>query len=353
MVSRLIPTAKEVAKVVLGEQRYISLSVSDARNRLRGIERLRGKTSPRNIRLCDEYAIEVLGGRRFAPWLYVYSAVAGEFREGWIPTNFYQSIVMHHVQGHYGAISSLKPLNRILFSSQDFPDLLSYVNGVFIDTDRNPIPAADIKARLFREHDRVVYKVDRAYGGKAIYIFDRESFDVRQATDLGNGLFQSYIKQHAVFDRFYAGAVATLRISTIYEDDGSVSIRGSYLRFANPGETHVQGATEIKVPIDLANGSFGETGYRSRIYDEIPAHPASNAVFRGNVVPAFKDCVATVVGLHRIYPYARLIGWDLTVDTDEKVRVIEWNGFDVGINTHEITQGPCFADMGWEKLRLS
>jgi hypothetical protein len=353
MLSRLMPAAKAVAKIALGEQRYQSLSVFAARDRLRRIERLRGKTSPRNIRLCDEYAVEVLGGRRFAPWLHVYSAVAREFREGWIPTNFYQSTVMHHVQGYYGAISSLKPLNTVLFSSENFPDLLSCVNGVFIEAHGNPIPAADVKARLFREHDRVVYKVDRTAQGKAIHIFDRESFDVRQATDLGNGLFQSYIEQHAVFDRFHAGAVATLRIGTIFKDDGTVSPRGCYVRFANPGETHVHGDTEIRVPIDLATGAFSEIGYRGPLYEEVLAHPASNAVFRGKVMPALKECVSTVVGLHRTYPYTRLIGWDLAVDTEERVKIIEWNGYDVGIMTVEITQGPCFTGLGWEKLRFS
>jgi hypothetical protein len=345
--------AKAVVKNALGEKRYLSLNVFDARDRFRRIERVRGKTPARDIRLCDEYAVEVLGGRRFAPWLYVYSAVAREFREGWIPYNFYESIVVPRVQGHYGALSGLKPLNQVFFSNENFPDLLSYVNGLFIDTDGKLISAADVKARLFSEHERVVYKLDGTAMGKAIHIFDRESFDVRQATDLGNGLFQSYIKQHAVFDRFHAGAVATLRIGTIYKDDGTVSPRGCYLRFANPGETHVHGDTEIRVPIDLATGAFSEIGYTCPLWEEIPAHPASNAVFRGNVVPAFKECVSTVVGLHRTYPYTRHIGWDLAVDTEEKVRIIEWNGFGVGIFTIEMTQGPCFADLGWEKLRLA
>jgi hypothetical protein len=353
MTSRLVSVATAMARFALGEQRYTSLNVFDARSRFRGIERIRGKTPARDIRLCNEYAVEVLGGRRFAPWLHVYSAVAREFREGWIPQSFYDAIVAPQMQGHYGAISSLKPLNKVILSNENFPDLLSYVNGLFIDGEGKPISAADVKARLFREHDRVVYKLDRSYGGKAIHIFDRESFDVHHATDLGNGLFQSYIKQHAVFDRFHAGAVATLRIGTIYEDDGTVSPRGCYLRFANPGEVYVRGDTEIRVPIDLATGAFSEIGYMGPLWEEIPAHPASNAVFRDNVLPAFKECVSTVVGLHRTYPYTRHIGWDLAVDTEEKVRVMEWNGYSVGIMTIEMTQGPCFADLGWEKLRYS
>ena len=37
----------------------------------------------------DDYSIEVLGSKKFAPWLYVYTLVKGEFQEGWIPDNFF------------------------------------------------------------------------------------------------------------------------------------------------------------------------------------------------------------------------------------------------------------------------
>ena len=30
----------------------------------------------------DDYSIEVFGSKNFAPWLYVYTLVQGEFREG-------------------------------------------------------------------------------------------------------------------------------------------------------------------------------------------------------------------------------------------------------------------------------
>ncbi len=31
---------------------------------------------------CDEYATEVLGAKKFAPWLYVYTVAQGQFHEG-------------------------------------------------------------------------------------------------------------------------------------------------------------------------------------------------------------------------------------------------------------------------------
>lgn len=42
----------------------------------------------------DSYSIDVLGHRIYAPWLYVYTLVRGEFREGWIPDNFFNKLVL-------------------------------------------------------------------------------------------------------------------------------------------------------------------------------------------------------------------------------------------------------------------
>lgn len=64
---------------------------------------------------------------------------------------------------------------------------------------------------------------------------------------------------------------------------------------------------------------------------------------------AFKTCVLTVTKLHKKAPYARCIGWDVTVDGDENVRLLEWNPEHNGIKFSEATQGPCFADLGWER----
>ena len=50
-------------------------------------------------------------------------------------------------------------------------------------------------------------------------------------------------------------------------------------------------------------------------------------------------------------PYARCIGWDVTVDSEEKVNLMEWNGEHNDIKFAEATQGPCFLGLGWEELR--
>jgi len=98
---------------------------------LKSIESEKGNISEKIRRLLREYAQDILGWTGFSPWLNVYSAIAGEFKEGWIPDNYYGWVVVPKVKGLYGETGNLKPLSSKLLNTDRLPDLLYYVNGLF------------------------------------------------------------------------------------------------------------------------------------------------------------------------------------------------------------------------------
>lgn len=106
----------------------------------------------------------------------------------------------------------------------------------------------------------------------------------------------------------------------------------------------------IKSSVKAVLRAFHDIGYTVR-WLETRIHPTSHMAFAGNVIPAFTTCVRTVTELHQKAPYARCIGWDVTVDREENVRLMEWNAGHNGHSSPEATQGPCFADLGSERLR--
>ena len=317
--------------------------------KLKSLEGYKGKLESRDKKLCDDYAVEVLGHKRYAHWLYVYTAVSGRFKEGWVPENYYYWVVLPKLQGRYGGVARLRGLNAVMFHSDAFPDLLAYVNGTFFDTAYSFIPPDAVHEKLFKNHERVVFKLDNSLQGRGIHFFNRESFSIETIKRLGNGLFQSFVEPHRDLAKFAQHSVATLRITTVYKDNAEVSVRGCHLRMGIGDETHVQGSS-FKVPIDLESGAFSAVGYTSE-WLETRIHPTSHEPFTGNVIPAFKACVRTVTELHKKAPYIRCVGWDVTVDREENVRLLEWNAAYNGIKFGEATQGPCFADLGWERLR--
>jgi hypothetical protein len=339
---------KSSVKAVL--RPWLSYTYNDATRVLKSIESYKGKTNNRDLKLCDDYAADILGHKQFALWLYVYSAVSEGFKEGWIPDNYYGSVVVPKLKGDYGKVSRLKSLNSAIFSNNSFPDILSYSNGVFFDAEYRVLRPDSIKDKLFTDQDRVVFKLNNSSQGKGIFFFDRESFDPSKIYKVGNGLFQSFINQHEVFQEFTKESVATLRMTTVVEDDGTISLRACYLRFGSGTDTHVQSASHIRIPIDLKSGTFNNVGFNTD-WLEIDRHPTSKVRFQGKFIPAYDDCLKLVTNLHKRVPYTRCVGWDVTVDDKQCVRILEWNAAHNDIKFSEATQGPCFSDLHWERLK--
>lgn len=315
----------------------------------RTLELCLGKTNPTDVARADAYAREVLGHARYAPWLYVYSAIAGCFKEGWIPDNFYGSVVVPKLKGGYGKVSSLKALQHAIFDCAAFPDVAYFANGLFIAPDSTPIAPDAVPLHLFAGRDTVVFKVDNSMQGKGIFFLDRTTFDVEKIKALGNGVFQEKIVQHEALSHFAPRSVATLRITTAVSDDGVPSVRASYLRLGRDIDTHVQSTSNVRVPVDCTTGELSEVGYLPN-WMPVREHPDSKIRFAGLKVPSFEQCVATVLALHRKVTFDRCVGWDVGVGHDGRVQLMEWNAEHNDIKFSEATQGPCFADLRWERL---
>ncbi|MBK9308722.1 MAG: hypothetical protein IPM58_16935 [Nitrospira sp.] len=329
--------------------RYYHNHAIEARRVLKSIEKAKGPLPRQIVKNCDDYSVDVFGHRHFAAWLYVYSAIAGCFKEGWIPDDFYGSVVVPRLKGVYGKVAGLKSLHSTIFANNNFPDILSYSNGVFFDTEYQVLRPESVKEKLFAGQERIVYKLNNSEKGKGIFFFDRESFDLRRIYLLGNGLFQYVINQHKVFEEFVKESVATLRMTTVLEDDGTASLRACYLRFSSGTDTHVRSDSNIKIPIDIKSGAFNDVGFTTD-WLEIEHHPVSGVKFQGKFIPAYDACRRLVTTLHKRVPYARCIGWDVILDDQENVKIMEWNAEHNGIKFTEATQGPCFSDLHWERL---
>lgn len=361
-LARFISDAKTLGYATALQQRFESRCLgaanrSNIRHRfeafrtLRTIQRRTGRSvSRRDKQLCDDYATAVLGSKLFAPWLYAYTAISGTFKEGWIPENFYDGVVVRRLKGHYGAICDLRALNSVLFSSAAFPDLLAYANGLFFNSAHEVIPRSSVEDVLFRNDAVVVYKLDYSARGSDVHFLNKNTMDIDKVVAMGNGLFQRYIHQHELLAAFHQTSVATLRVTTVCDDRGQITPRAAHLRLGVSDDTHVRIDRQIRVPIDVTSGVFSEVGFTVQ-YDSVHEHPTSRKPFAGNRFPSFENCLQLTRDLHRKVPFARCIGWDLAVDVHDKINLMEWNATYNAIQFSEAIQGPCFVGLGWEQLR--
>ena len=309
-----------------------------------------GKTLKRSdVKLCENYAIDVFRHKAFTPWLLAYTAVSGNFKEGWIPDNFYGEKVVPEIQGPYGRMSLLKSMSPAVLNSPSFPDLAMQINGTLFDRAYEHLSFDEARKRLFEHADHIVFKADGSGQGKSIHFLDQDSFNRETVARLGSGVFQRRIQQHAFFQAFSGAAVAAVRITTVVEPTGKISPRAAYMCLPIGSDTHVQGSSRIRMPVDLSNGALAEIALDAR-WLECLAHPTSGETFAGKKIPAFKACVRTVIAHHQRIAFVGSVGWDVVVDSDGEVQILEWNGFHNGIGFSEATQGPCFADLGWERF---
>lgn len=344
MTSLLEPLFK-LNRIRRTRQYHINSNKSAARN-LGFVEKQKGPLSAEVKKKCDDYAVSVLKDICYAPWLYVYSAVAGGFREGWLPSNYWGRVVVPKIQGEHGRVSELKSMNYLMFGSDLFPDQLSYVNRTFVTSSGSTIQTHDVKNALFSSGDRVIFKPDNSWKGRGIEVFDKDTFDSEALLGLGSGVFQRFIDQDDGLASFFPSAVSTLRLTTAINQRGNSELRGAHLRFGTGADTHVSSSSQIRVPVCLRTGLLSDTGFAGQ-WVEVSMHPDSKKKFSGFEYPMFREAVDIVRKAHERMTFIKCIGWDVVVNNAGQVNIMEWNGRQNDIQFPEAVQGPCFTGLGW------
>lgn len=338
----------DLATGVVNELRH-HRSNQRARLALKGVEIQQGTTDSGLIGRCNEYAHDVLGSRRFAPWLHVYAAVSGEFREGWIPDNYYGLVVYPGKNPVAAKLTTLKTFTNRILDSEALPDLAYVIDGAYFSRDFRPIAEPELVATLFDRHDRTFFKSDDSNQGRGIVIMTRADFTAAGRSTLPDGVFQAPIRQHDFFEALSPQATATVRITTARELDGSIKVKAAYLRVGRSRDDIVRSANAVKVPLDRISGAMADSGYLPD-WTRVDAHPDTGFRFAGHAVPHFAESTELCQSLHARCPHMPCVGWDVCCEQDGTVKLMEWNAFHNDIKFSEATTGPCFRGLGWETL---
>lgn len=312
-----------------------------ARAGLATLARARGGLTPAFAKAAHDYARDVLGSEQHAEWLQLYAECQGRFREGWIPETFYHQSVRPRINGLYHRVAEFRAMNSRLLGPEYVPDLAFVVNGRLIGTDGRRIPAAILRETA----EQLVFKPDQSDCGLGIRFLETGTIDDRALAALGNGVLQPLIRPHESYARFDTAALATLRLGTLLLDDGTPEIRTAYLKLGRARETHVIAASHVRVPVDWTTGKLAPEGFLAD-WQPLAAHPDTAIPFDGHLLAGISACTKAVLSMHTKVPFARYLCWDVVVDTTGAVQLLEWQGGVVSFA--EATQGPCFADQGWE-----
>lgn len=173
------------------------------------------------------------------------------------------------------------------------------------------------------------------------YSLDDKAFEQKESVYKylkENGcIIEELVTQHPTLAQFNKTSVNTLRIVTLRCADGVPKVMAGVLRAGRAGKTadnfHHYG---IAATIDIDTGVVNSPGI-DRDYNRYILHPDSGAQIIGYKIPSWDKVVDIVSRAAVVVPEVRYVGWDVAIDVNGEVQLIEGNyGADP-----DVTQMPC------------
>lgn len=304
----------------------------------------------REARRIRDYARDVFGSLRFAPWLLFYAVWNGGFREGWVPEDYFQSVAIPYLNGAYHKLCQARTLQRrLLLDTPSMPDLAYFAGGRWHDLAGAPVERGRVAAMLFAEADEVCVKAEHTIWGRGVSFETRAGFDIDRVERIGALAVQRVIRQHEWFEPLSPAAVATLRVATGRIEGAAPHPVGAFLRMG-AGAGRAVGVEALEAPILDATGALAPYAITAD-WRRATRHPDTGAAFEGLRVPGFGPAVAHCLALHARLPQFGFIGWDVALERDGAVRVMEFNTAHPETKVLEMTLGPCFRDFRLERYK--
>lgn len=297
----------------------------------------------------NEYSKDVLGSLKYAPWLYVYTAYNQSFKEGWIPDNYYSLKVLPEINNEFRKISSIKTISKKILQTELLPDKFYLINNILYDENNKIIENEKIHKKIFEEEEELFLKSNDSSQSKGITKLKKNEFNLDVLLNSNNAVIQKSIKQHDWFNEIITGSVATLRITTVKNNQGIIKLVGSFLRIAKNKSEYVDPIDTLRINVIDKEGTINNFGIDPD-WKAYYKHPITNYNFEKQIIPNYKSAVKACIKIHENLPQVGIIGWDVAINKEGEPEIMEWNAGHPDIKFIEASSGPCFTNLNWEKL---
>ncbi|SMO41467.1 sugar-transfer associated ATP-grasp domain-containing protein [Fodinibius sediminis] len=297
----------------------------------------------KKMRMLKSYAKKTFGSSSFWPWLSLYTEIRGEFKTGWIPNDYFLACLSRQYNPESIRISAYKTFDHKVFPNFAPDPLLLKIGKNIYDSDRRPIAINKAENILADYNDEVVLKEDEGFGGHGVKFIESGKLDLDTYSHISSYIIQPVIQQHEDLGLLNDKTVNTVRVLTYLNDEGEIDIKYAYLRFGI-GESRVDNASSgggfcfVKSNGHLAEGAYNRFGIKIG-----ERHPDSGITFKSIAIPSYEKVLDQCIKSHKIFPYLRFIGWDVTVNKLGDPVLLEWNSAPL-IWLPEALNGPFFEE---------
>lgn len=245
---------------------------------------------------------------------------------------------------------SNKALCDIYFPEMMFPEVyVRCLNGHFFDRGMNYLSRHEAIG-ILKTHECFVVKpsigTNQGFGVKKIDIGDSPNFDDIFRELGSNFIAQALVSQAPEIKRLNPSSLNCFRVTTMYFNgkfDFSTALKvgkeGSF-------RDNWNSAYWIKVGKD---GKLSKYGYD---YNVNPVEQTDNGItFEGLGMPRFNKMITYLEKMHKkLFPNCGVIGWDVTIDENYNVLIIETNLVDPGTNIEQFVCGDFFRPFNKDML---
>lgn len=310
----------------------------------------------------QDYYNKYFGEKINLKWHEYYLKVNGEFSPKYIPTYIYYSRI-------YPALNDTRI--AVVYSDKNFIDKLlgnlvvlpktyiKNVNGIFYNNDNivSKNVALDICLNI---NDAVIKHSLDTCQGKSILRFKcnngivngkdcpntiRELFDNYEK----NFIIQDAIIQNDTMNNLNPTSLNTVRIMTYWSKNGIVPIF-SVIRIGRKGsvvDNASAGGMYCGVNMD---GTLKDEAYTLTPFKTFKKTD-TGIEFGKFKIPGFEILKSKAIELHSKLPYAKIIGWDLCINSNNDVELVEINANSPGL--FQGATGPAFGEYTEEILNIA
>ncbi len=289
------------------------------------------------IKSVDELWLKNYGKKISKEWHRLYTSYNGQFNEKYFPEIFLTTNLLNKLNPsparNYLDDKSL--LSAYLYDLEDecrIPKNYVYnCNDYFYDKNGIITLKKTIEI-LYNIGESVIKPSSDTSSGKNVRILNVEngidSISNEHIEEIlkkygKNFVVQEKIKPHKDFAKLYPTAINTVRINS-YICDGKVYIAPIALRLGRNNSyvdnSHAGGiAVGVTSEGKLMKYAFSQDG------EKFDKHPNTNIVFENYQLPKIKEMIEFTKKNHYRFLHMGIVAWDLTVDENNNIVVIEAN----------------------------
>ncbi len=279
-----------------------------------------------------------------------YKAATGCFDVRYIPDDIYYTVIDPYFNDWSdGAKMDNKTFYRWYFPDVRQPETICYRQNMFwFDENQNIISEATAIEKILKYDIAFIKSAQYSMGGHGIsVIISQES-----STDEVKNIIKKYVcdivvqkklVQSKVMSLINDSSVNTIRLMTFLRKDGSVKICSVSVRMGMVG-SYVDNASSGGITCGVrADGRLNCIAYAAN-GKSYSFHPTSGIKFDQIKIPNFEKVKEIVSEKAQKMPKFRLISWDIAIDENDELILIETNLFVGELEFHQLSNGPIFGD---------